>query len=105
MMYTYIIVERTQIYLTESQTTELDRRARQQGTTRSHLIREAVETYLTPNRDPKAVDAVLDKVFGMWAGRDDIVETTQDMRDADRRRVERLYPDLYGPEADASDRR
>ena len=103
-MYTYIVMERTQIYLTETQTVELDKRARAQGTTRSHLIREAVETYLTPKRDPEAFKAALDKVFGMWADRDDIDEIFQGMRSADRRRLERLYPDLYGLEADESDR-
>ena len=89
-------MERTQIYLTEAQTTELDRRARQQGTTRSHLIREALETYLTPKRDPKEVDAVLDRVFGMWKDRDDILEAIQGMRDAERRKMTQLFPDIYG---------
>jgi predicted DNA-binding protein len=103
-MYTYIVMERTQIYLTETQTIELDKRARQQGTTRSHLIREAVETYLAPRWDPEAFKVALDNVAGMWADRDDIDEIYQGMRAADRRRMERLYPD-YGSEADDADDR
>jgi len=104
-MYVYIVMERTQIYLTAAQTDELDRRARRQGTTRSHLIREAVEKYLTPEWDPEAFKAALRNVAGMWADRDDIDEIYESMREADRRRLKRLYPD-YGSEAhDADDRR
>ena len=104
MMYVYIVMERTQIYLDEHQTAELDKRARQQGTTRSHLIREAVEKYLTPDWDPEAFKVALANIAGMWADRDDLDEIYGSMRAADRRRLERLYPD-YGSEArDADDR-
>ena len=57
-MYTYI-VERTQTYLSAKQTEEVDKRARDQGTTRSHLIREAVEKYLAPDWDAEAFKAAL----------------------------------------------
>jgi metal-responsive CopG/Arc/MetJ family transcriptional regulator len=40
-------MHRTQIYLDDDQTTRLDRRAAAEGTSRSTLIRRAVETYLT----------------------------------------------------------
>ncbi len=97
-MYTYIVMERTQIYLSESQTRELDRRARAEGTTRSHLVREAIEKYLAPDRDPEAFKAALDGIAGMWADRDDIDEIQEDLRRADHRRLARLHPDLLGPE-------
>jgi metal-responsive CopG/Arc/MetJ family transcriptional regulator len=103
-MYAYIVMERTQIYLTTAQTDELDRRARRQGTTRSHLIREAVEQYLTPEWDPEAFKTALRNVAGMWADRDDIDEIYQSMREADQRRLEQLYPD-YGSEARDADGR
>ncbi len=104
-MYTYIVMERTQIYLTSAQTTELDKRAHQQGTTRSHLIREAVESYLGPTWDPEAFKRALDGIAGMWADRDDIDEIQRNLRDGDLRRLKRLYPD-YGSEArDTDDRR
>ena len=103
-MYIYIVMERTQIYLTESQTTELDRRADQQGTTRSHLIREAIEAYLGPTWDPEPFKKALDGIAGMWADRDDIDEIYQGMREAGRRRMKRLYPD-YGSDADDADAR
>ena len=104
-MYVYIVMERTQIYLTETQTHELDKRARQQGTTRSHLIREAVEKYLTPDWDPEAFKAALNRFAGIWADRDDLDEIRASMREAERRKRERLFPDLYGPEADDPDHR
>jgi Arc/MetJ-type ribon-helix-helix transcriptional regulator len=104
-MYVYIVMERTQIYLTEMQTHELDKRARQQGTTRSHLIREAVEKYLTPDWDPEAFKAALNRFAGIWADRDDLDEIRASMREAERRKRERLFPDLYSPEADDPDHR
>ena len=63
-MYIYI-VERTQIYLTEAEIGELDRRAHAVGTTRSHLIREAVERYLAQDRDPKTLKRAIEGVFGI----------------------------------------
>jgi predicted transcriptional regulator len=41
------IVRRTQIYLDDDQTSRLDERAAAEGTTRSAVIRRAVEDYLT----------------------------------------------------------
>jgi predicted transcriptional regulator len=65
-MYTYIM-QRTQIYLSEDETRALDREARRRGTTRSHLIREAVrERYL---RSPE-IDltlSLIDTAAGVWA--------------------------------------
>ena len=98
-------MERTQIYLDDRQTAELDRRAHARGTTRSHLIREAIEKYLAPDWDPEAFKAALANIAGIWADRDDIDEIRESMRAADRRRMARLYPD-YGLETrDADDHR
>ena len=105
-MYTYI-VERTQIYLTETEIAELDRRAQAAGSTRSHLIREAVERYLQQDRDPEALERAIDGVFGMWATpneeRDDYVERL--LQRDDRDRLARLWPDRFGPAGDADDPR
>jgi predicted DNA-binding protein len=64
-MYTSYIMRRTQIYLGDDQAERLTRRARTSGVTKSTLIREAVEAYLsTPDdadelaRFRAAVDAV-----------------------------------------------
>lgn len=45
-MYALYIMKRTQIYLDEEQATQLDARAASGGTTRSELIRRAVDAYL-----------------------------------------------------------
>ena len=102
-VYVYIAMERTQIYLDGRQTTELDRQARARGTTRSHLIREAVERYLGSDHDPKEVDAAIDGVFGIWRDRDDLGDLTATLRGADRQRLTALYPELDRPEVDGDD--
>jgi hypothetical protein len=67
MVYTYIVMERTQIYLAEDEIAELDRRARASGTTRSHLIREAIrETYMAGRLSDEEFEAALDEAFGAW---------------------------------------
>ena len=96
-------MERTQIYLSEGQTRELDRRARQQGTTRSALIREAVGKYLGPVWDAVEFKTALRDFAGIWADRDDLQETLRDLRDPDR--FARLYPDMYAVDVDAPDDR
>jgi metal-responsive CopG/Arc/MetJ family transcriptional regulator len=99
----YIVMERTQIYLTEAQTRALDRRARQLGTTRSHLIREAVDEYLRPVQDPAEFKAALDAVAGMWADRDDLDAMYADLTRRSRAKLER-YARQGTPEGDkASD--
>ncbi|MEJ7714930.1 MAG: CopG family transcriptional regulator [Thermoleophilaceae bacterium] len=47
-------MRRTQIYLDEQQTQELDERASTRGATRSELIREAVDSYLGADEDETA---------------------------------------------------
>lgn len=67
-MYTYI-VERTQIYLSKAQATALDREAHRRGTTRSHLIREAIEERYGSERDVEHVRRVLEATAGLWKDR------------------------------------
>jgi predicted transcriptional regulator len=47
-MYARYIARRTQIYLDDDQDRQLVDRARQVGRTKSALIREAIDAYLTP---------------------------------------------------------
>jgi predicted DNA-binding protein len=47
-MYTTYIASRTQIYLYEDQDRRLTERSRQLGRTKSALIREAIDAYLSP---------------------------------------------------------
>jgi predicted DNA-binding protein len=69
-MYTYI-VERTQIYLSKAQAAALDREASRLGTTRSHLIREAIEArYGSDDEDEfERVKQILENAKGMCADR------------------------------------
>jgi predicted DNA-binding protein len=55
-MYITYIMKRTQIYLDEEQDKVLARRAKEKGTTKSNLIREAVTEYIasTGEDDDKA---------------------------------------------------
>ena len=48
MMYALYIVHRTQIYLDDDQERQLADRARQIGRTKSALVRDAVDAYLSP---------------------------------------------------------
>ena len=96
-------MERTQIYLTEGQTRELDRRARSRGTTRSHLIREALEQYLGPTWDANRFIAALQDFQGIWADRDDIDEIYADLKRRNRDRLEELWGDRLSPDHDPAD--
>ena len=96
-------MERTQIYLTIAQTQELDRRARAQGTTRSHLMRDAVQRYLGPQQDPEEFKAALAGLAGIWADRDDLDELYADLRRRNRERLRRLWPDRDVVPDEASD--
>lgn len=92
-MYVPFTMERTQIYLSEGQTRELDRRARSRGTTRSHLIREALEQYLGPTWDAEAFISALRDFQGIWAGRDDIDELYADLKQRNRDSLVALWGD------------
>lgn len=63
MLYTALDMPstRTQVYLTADQRRRLDARAREEGRTLAHVIREAVDVYLADEPD---LDAVLDATFG-----------------------------------------
>ena len=65
MMYDSYIMKRTQIYLDRDQDERLAHRARAAGTTKSTLIREAIEEYLAkPDEDARLADLriVLDEL-------------------------------------------
>jgi hypothetical protein len=98
-MYTYIM-ERTQIYLTKDQAVALDREAHRRGTTRSHLIREAIaERYGPKKKDPEEIIRVLEETAGLWKDR---TETGAEY--IDRMRSGRRLRELYPPEEESADR-
>lgn len=67
-MYTYI-VERTQIYLTREQAGALDRESKRRGTTRSHLIREAISERYGAAKDEERIERALRGSAGLWKDR------------------------------------
>jgi hypothetical protein len=68
-MYVYIhCMKRTQIYLDEEQDLALERRARAAGTTKSALIRNAIDRLLSRERDPSGLTAVLEETAGALPG-------------------------------------
>ena len=69
MVYTYIYqMTRTQIYLSDEETSVLDQLARRTGRTRSQLIREAIGSQYVRRGDPMALAKVLRKTAGSWRG-------------------------------------
>lgn len=97
-MYTYI-VERTQIYLTRQQAAELDLEAKRRGTTRSHLIREAIEERYRPARSRDEILAVLEATAGAWRDRPETGEQY-----VERLRGGRRLRGLYGDDDETQDR-
>lgn len=88
------IVKRTQIYLDEEQADRLDERAAAGGTTRSGVIREAVDTYLARPGDDAARlagfhDAV-DEAFGTAPDLPPGEDYVRELRSIDRAREEEL---------------
>jgi len=90
-MYTYI-VERTQIYLTTEQAAALDREAKRIGTTRSHLIREAIESRYGAAKDRDRIEKALRATAGAWKDRrEDGATYVEKLRTG--RRWRELYPE------------
>jgi predicted transcriptional regulator len=92
MMY---IMNRTQIYLDESQTARLDRRAAAEGTSRSTVLRRAVDAYLSQEeRDAAAWKdqwrQALDQTAGIAPHLGEGREYVEDVRRADAERLAQL---------------
>ena len=102
-MYTYI-VERTQIYLSKAQAAALDREARRSGTTRSHLIREAIEArYGSGGADRDRIRRALEATAGLWKDRaENGSEYVERMRSG--RRIEGVIQAVNEDEPAAADR-
>lgn len=93
-MYAVYIMRRTQIYLDEDQAMELARRARARGVTASHVIREAVERYLSGDEDEAAELArqrtALRDAFGSLPSLPDGRSYVAEVRKGDQARDQRL---------------
>jgi predicted DNA-binding protein len=86
MMYSSYIMRRTQIYLSSDQAASLARRARAAGTTKSNLIREAIEEYLAkPGEDARLAElrGVLDELARTPIDLPDGATYVDELREAD----------------------
>jgi predicted DNA-binding protein len=89
-MYTSYIVKRTQIYLHDDQDRQLSIRASRSGTTKSALIREAIDHYLGPEHDEaqrlERFKAVIHEVAGIAPYLPDGAEYVEALRAVDAER-------------------
>jgi Arc/MetJ-type ribon-helix-helix transcriptional regulator len=94
MVYDSYIMRRTQIYLDEDQRRELTRRARRQGVTSSHLIREALGEYLAQHDDQSeelaSFQAAVDASFGIAPHLPSGADYVKEMRHSDALRQAEL---------------
>jgi predicted transcriptional regulator len=88
-------MNRTQIYLDDEQTARLDERAAAEGTSRSMVIRLAVDKYLSEEQQSSAAwraqwKEALDRTAGIAPYLQDGVEYVEDIRRSDAERLSRL---------------
>lgn len=99
-MYAVYIMKRTQIYLEGSQAKALAERARAEGVTASHVIREAIDEYLAaPEAESEQLArfrAALDATFGIAPYLPPGDQYVEEQRTADRRRMDDLEKQWRG---------
>ncbi len=66
-----VAMHRTQVYLTEEETTALKELARRTGQSFSATLREAIDDYIARHRSNDFVEAV-ENSFGCWRDRRDV---------------------------------
>lgn len=88
-------MNRTQIYLDDGQTARLDQRAAAEGTSRSMVIRRAVDKYLAEEEQGEAAwrlqwRAALDRTAGLAPYLGEGAEYVEELRRKDVERLRRL---------------
>ncbi|HEU4705802.1 MAG TPA: CopG family transcriptional regulator [Solirubrobacterales bacterium] len=88
-------MNRTQIYLDDAQTARLDERAAAEGTSRSMLIRRAVDIYLSEGEQDAALwneqwQRALDRTAGIASHLEEGAEYVEGLRRRDAERLGRL---------------
>jgi predicted transcriptional regulator len=88
-------MNRTQIYLDDEQTARLDERAAAEGTSRSMVIRRAVDTYLSEAEQSAAAwkaqwREALDRTAGIAPYLQEGTEYVEEIRRKDAERLSRL---------------
>ena len=76
IMQTPQTLERTQIYLTQTQQSRLAEACRRAALTKSELIRQAVDQFLSQQALPSSADKAqhIEGLAGMWADRADMAD-------------------------------
>jgi predicted transcriptional regulator len=87
---------RTQIYLDEGQTAKLDERAAAEGTTRSTLIRRAIDAFLAQEMQDAAAwqeqwQEAVAETAGIAPYLEDGVEYVEKLRRADAQRLKEIW--------------
>ena len=90
------IMNRTQIYLDEQQTAKLDERAANEGTTRSTLIRRAIDAYLAQEMHDAAVwreqwQEVVAETAGIAPHLEEGIEYVDNLRRAEAERSKEIW--------------
>jgi predicted DNA-binding protein len=96
-MYT---MQRTQIYLSDSELARLDRAAERTGRTRSRLIRDAIERAYPEEVDQAEFERILREVAGSWKVPFTGAEYVDALRGRTPGGLAALWPEGYGPDAD-----
>lgn len=94
-MYIHTSMNRTQIYLDDEQTARLDIRAAAEGTSRSMLIRRAVDIYLSQEEQDDVLwkeqwQRALEKTAGIASHLDEGASYVEDIRRQDVERLDRF---------------
>lgn len=76
-------MKRTQIYLTEKEQEQLDKLSEKKGTSKSALVREAVDQYLAKHTKEYRRE-VIKRVAGIWKDRDDLPDFEKLRKEWDR---------------------
>ncbi len=86
-----VYMERTNIYLTEEQQNRLGDRAKDEGVTKSEVIRRLLDEGLGISRRKARVDEALDASRGIWSDRtdDEIAEVLAWRHEAPLSRLDR----------------
>ena len=82
IMKTPQALARTQIYLTQAQQTRLSQACKGTATSKSELIRQAIDQFLDQQgqSNPKDKTQRLQSIAGLWAQRDDMADPVEYVR-------------------------
>jgi predicted transcriptional regulator len=78
-----MVMQRTQIYLSDAERQGLQMLAQQSGRTQSHLIREAIDSFLARHQ-PQSKLQSLRQARGLWRQRTDLPDWTSLRQELDR---------------------